>query len=292
MRHDFGAAVRGRECAGMAIGIAMLPASVAALAVILELDARIDLLASAAIALPALLGALFSLRRARRTVDGDARRLARRHVHHFELRLHEAMQALEQAHAQLQLACGNLLYSRHQPFPPPEKAALQRQLRTFRAQFERVTEQCVPRAWGRDGLRGALGDGPIAQALEAAGMDYHLGPLRGVEHWSAVLQLELYRLACACVAALLEQGGTSLQLRLRGGFGRDRAWAVLSVQSDTAGGKPEAGRHAALHWLGTLPETEALADAALLGEGRLRLREWASGRRRISVLLLDLAREA
>lgn len=256
-------------------------------------------LLAALLALAALSGAGLAIVRARerkRAAELDELRcLARRHIYHFELHLQAGVEALHQAHDDLQLARNQLQNGRRHGSPEYESRAYRQQLQRFRAQFEQATEHLLPRAWSRHGLHGALCDGPIAQALEEAGVEYHLGRANGAEHWSPILQWELYRLAGAAVAYLLEQGGGhSLHVRLRGGTSRQqRAWAVLSAESRGESWSEKAVYlDAAARWLGHGMGLAELSDSVHLCEGRLQLRVFAEARRRISFTLLDLPSDA
>jgi glucose-6-phosphate-specific signal transduction histidine kinase len=218
--------------------------------------------------------------------------LAQRNVHLGEMQLRMTAQALEQARETVRngftLMMGRLRHLQ----PAVDEGGYLRMAQTAQDQLFGISDSLHPVVWRERGLAAALREGTVARMLDQAGIRYWCELKGPVSFLSATLHLSLYRMICEAIAeGCRDRAVSDVCVRIRAGDVDGRRWVAVSIvfQANPA-------RMSFVRWDDLLPRLmrtvsgmglKAIKDRAATFEGYARERS-ASGRRRISWLMLDL----
>ena len=203
--------------------------------------------------------------------------LARRNIHIGEARLRVAAEFLEQIREMIQVGYERMLTQLRQ-VPTIDTRAYARQAATAQEQLFRLSDGLYPTGWRNKDLLVALRQGPIARALDEAGVSYWCDARGDFSRISSGLHLDIYRLVGECLTlTCLDLPPTHVRVRLRASRRGDRSWVAVRMLAWTQSDQVAAIRlndvrlrlgSAGLSW-------EAAEDRVRSYQGRLRQRTLA-----------------
>jgi hypothetical protein len=218
----------------------------------------------------------------------DALVLARRNIAIGEARLRVAAEFLEQIREMIHVGYEHMLTQlRHTPSVDSRLYA--RQAALAQEQLFRLSDGLYPTGWRDKDLVLALRQGPLARALDEAGVNYWCEARGDFSKVSSTLHLAVYRLVGECLAlACQDLPPTHVRVRLRAGQRDGQPWVGLRLRASTEADRVAAIRlddvrlrlgSAGLNW-------SAAEDRARSYQGRLRQAQVPRGKV-ITAVLLD-----
>lgn len=218
----------------------------------------------------------------------DALVLARRNIAIGEARLRVAAEFLEQVREMIHVGYEHMLTQlRHTPSVDSRLYA--RQAALAQEQLFRLSDGLYPTGWRDKDLVLALRQGPLARALDEAGVSYWCEARGDFSKVSSALHLAVYRLVGECLAlACQDLPPTHVRVRLRAGQRGGQPWVGLRLRASTEVDRVAAIRlddvrlrlgSAGLNW-------GAAEDRARSYQGRLRQTHVPKGQI-ITAVLLD-----
>lgn len=218
----------------------------------------------------------------------DALGLARRNIAIGEARLRVAAEFLEQIREMIHVGYEHMLTQlRHTPSVDSRLYA--RQAALAQEQLFRLSDGLYPTGWRDKDLMLALRQGPLARALDEAGVSYWCEARGDFSKVSSTLHLAVYRLVGECLALTCQDlPPTHVRVRLRAGQRDGQPWVGLRLLASTEADRVAAIRlddvrlrlgSAGLNW-------SAAEDRARSYQGRLRQTQVPRGQV-ITAVLLD-----
>jgi len=219
--------------------------------------------------------------------------IARRNITIGEARLRVAAEFLEHVREIIHVGYDRMLTQlRH--LPAADSRQWQRQASIAQDKLFQLSDGLYPTGWRDKDLIVALRQGPLARALDEAGISYWCQAQGNFAPVSSDLHLAVYRLVGECLTLACEDlPPTHIQVRLRAGQRRGQAWVGMRLKAWTEPGRLAAVRlddvrirlgSAGLSWT-------AAADRAKSYQGRVRQGRIEGGQW-ITAVLLDPAEQA
>jgi len=237
-----------------------------------------------------LLGSRISVLNQRDAVEriqvSEALVLARRNINIGEARLRVAAEFLEQIREMIHVSYERTL-SQIRQVPTIDSRLYARQAATVQEQLFRLSDGLYPTGWRDKDLLMTLRQGPLARALDEAGVSYWCDASGDFSSISRGLHLDLYRLVGECLTLTCEKlPPTHIRVRLRVVRRDNRTWVAVRMRAWTEAGQVSAVRlndvrlrlgSAGLSW-------EAAEQRVRSYQGRLSHDSSADGHRITAVL--------
>ena len=184
-----------------------------------------------------LLGSRISVLNARDVAERiqvqDALLLARRNINIGEARLRVAAEFLEQIREMIHGGYEHMLAQIRQ-VPTIDSRLYARQAATAQEQLFRLSDGLYPTGWRDKHLLVALRQGPLARALDEAGVSYWCDARGDLSQISPGLHLDVYRLVGECLTLACESlPPTHVRVRLRVTRMGDRSWVSVRMRAWT-----------------------------------------------------------
>lgn len=157
--------------------------------------------------------------------------LAQRNVQLAEAQLRQAAQAMQQVRETVQAGHHSTMVQLRHLLPGIGEREYSRHATEAQEQLYHFADTLYPSNLEKRGISSALREGPVARALDEAGVVYWCDtPETGLEQLSQPLRMALYRLTNESIAQLCRRRSVSnVHVRLRVGSFGGRLWAVLCV---------------------------------------------------------------
>ena len=163
----------------------------------------------------------------------EALMLARRNIHIGEARLRVAAEFLEQIRDMVHLGYERML-AQLKHLPAVDSRLYARQAAVVQENLFRLSDGLYPAGWRDKDLMVALSQGPLARALDEAGVSYWCESQGDFSSASSELHLAIYRLVGECLTlACQDLPPTHIQVRLRAGEHRGQAWVGMRLKAWT-----------------------------------------------------------
>ena len=214
--------------------------------------------------------------------------IARRNIHIGEARLRVAAEFLEHVREMIRMSYDHMLAQLHH-VPAVDSRRWARQASHAQEQLFRLSDGLYPTGWREKDPVVALRQGPLARALDEAGISYWCEGQGDFSAMSQDLHLAVYRLVGECLTlACQDLPPTHIRVRLRTGTRCGQAWVGMRLQAWTEVDRMAAIRlddvrirlgNAGLSW-------SAAHDRVRSYQGRLHHTKRAGGHT-ISAVMLD-----